>query len=57
MLSPWVTIGGGAVVDLGNVLTKDALVHTFVFDDPCRVVCEMAERNGANELLAEVGLG
>ena len=44
-----VTIGDGAVVGAGSVVTKDVPANTIVAGNPARVICSLEEFIAKNE--------
>lgn len=49
MIMPGVTIGDGAIVGAGSLITKDIPAWTIATGRPARVVKEVAERDKTNE--------
>lgn len=45
IICPGVTIGEGSTIGAGSVVTKDVPPRVFAAGNPCRVICEINERD------------
>ena len=54
--TPGVTIGEGAVIGSGSVVTKDVPPRTIAFGNPCRVARAITEGDSIEDALAAAGL-
>lgn len=55
-VNPGVTIGEGAVIESGSVVTKDVPPRTIAFGNPCRVARAITEDDSIEDALAAAGL-
>ena len=51
-----VTIGEGAVIGSGSVVTRDIPPRTLAYGNPCRPVRAITEADSVADALAEAGL-